>query len=233
MYSPEDPSYSFDFSEKSIRIGFIRKVYSILFCQLAITIAFILLFTLHNPTKLYVQHHIWVLILGVVLTFVCLICMSCCVEVRRNFPMNFIFLFVFTIAESVLLGAGSSTCKGYEVLIAVGMCAVITMLLTAFAFQTKIDFTKWGGALLIVLILFVIFGILTFFIKGRTMELLYATIGACIFMLYIMYDTQMMMGGNHRYAISPEEYIFAALNLYLDIINLFLFLLQIISSFRD
>ena len=30
---------------------------------------------------------------------------------------------------------------------AVGMCAVVTLSLTIFAFQTKIDFTAWGGKL--------------------------------------------------------------------------------------
>jgi len=39
-----------------------------------------------------------------------------------------------------------------------------------------------------------------------------------------------MMGGGKMYSISPEEYIFAALNLYLDIVNLFLYILQIIAA---
>ncbi len=42
-----------------------------------------------------------------------------------------------------------------------------------------------------------------------------------------------MMGGKHKYAIDPEEYIFGALNLYLDIINLFLFILRIIGASRN
>ena len=45
-----------------------------------------------------------------------------------------------------------------------------------------------------------------------------------------MYDTQIMMGGGKQYALSPEEYVFAALNLYLDIINLFLFILRIVAA---
>ena len=57
----------------------------------------------------------------------------------------------------------------------------------------------------------------------------YASIGALIFSLYIVYDTQLMMGGKHKYALSPEEYIFAALNLYLDIINLFRYVLIIVG----
>merc|ERR1712088_1155687 len=57
--------------------------------------------------------------------------------------------------------------------------------------------------------------------------------GALLCSLDIVFDTQMMMGGNHKYSLDPEEYVFAALNLYLDIINLFLYILQIIGASRD
>lgn len=46
---------------------------------------------------------------------------------------------------------------------------------------------------------------------------------------YLVFDTQMMLGGNHKYSVSPEEYIFAALSLYVDIVNLFLMILQIVG----
>ena len=41
-----------------------------------------------------------------------------------------------------------------------------------------------------------------------------------------------MVGGHHKYSLSPEEYIFAALNLYLDIVNLFMFILTIVGAAR-
>lgn len=63
-------------------------------------------------------------------------------------------------------------------------------------------------------------------------NLVYACLGALLFSAYLVYDTQLMMGGKHKYSISPEEYVFAALNLYLDIVQIFLYILQIIGS-RD
>ena len=57
--------------------------------------------------------------------------------------------------------------------------------------------------------------------------------GALIFSCYLVYDTQLMMGGTHAYSLSPEEYIFASLNLYLDIINLFMYILSIIGNSRN
>ena len=60
----------------------------------------------------------------------------------------------------------------------------------------------------------------------------YGSAGALVFSLYIVYDTQLMMGGKHKYSLSPEEYVFASLNLYLDIINLFLYILMIVGAAR-
>ena len=50
------------------------------------------------------------------------------------------------------------------------------------------------------------------------METGLAIMGAVLFSGFIIYDTQLVM--KH---ISPEDYIIAVLNLYLDIINLFIF----------
>ena len=73
-----------------------------------------------------------------------------------------------------------------QVMMAVGACAAITLGLTIFAFQTKIDFTAMGGVLLAVLICFIIFGfIAAFFPASRTLNLVYASIGCIIFRLDI------------------------------------------------
>lgn len=65
---------------------------------------------------------------------------------------------------------------------------------------------------------------------SSVMNLLYASLGALVFSLYLVFDTQLMLGGSHKYSISPEEYIFAALNLYLDIVNIFIYILAIVGG---
>ena len=52
-----------------------------------------------------------------------------------------------------------------------------------------------------------------------------AAVGALLFCRFIIYDTHSLM---HR--LSPEEYVLAAINLYLDIINLFLHLLRVLEA---
>lgn len=49
---------------------------------------------------------------------------------------------------------------------------------------------------------------------------------------FLAYHTQLLIG-NRKYSISEDEYVFAALSLYADIVQIFIFLLQIIGAARD
>ncbi|XP_015750962.1 PREDICTED: protein lifeguard 1-like [Acropora digitifera] len=221
-YSPFDNTMAF--SDVSIRAGFIRKVYSILLCQLVVTIAFICFFLYWT----LVYHNFF----SRAVTFVTMIAMACCESVRRTFPTNMIFLSLFTLCEGYLLGAVSRLLSEFHMISRIPHHIVVVLAITIFAFQTKYDFTMMGGILFVALIILICFGFLMIFFHSRVLSIVYACIGALIFAVYLVYDTQIMMGGGKMYSISPEEYIFAALNLYLDIVNLFLYILQIIAAAR-
>jgi len=229
----DDPVGMEGFGEKAVRRGFIRKVYSILMCQLVLTGAVIATFMFVEDVKTYVQRNIWVYYTSMAVMIVCLLAMACCDSVRRKFPTNFIFLGIFTFCEGVMLGTISTFYDVDAVLIAVGITAGVTFCLTIFAFQTKIDFTVCGGMLCAVLVIFILAGFIMIWLpKTKWTMIGYGSVGALIFSLYIVYDTQLMMGGKHKYSLSPEEYIFAALNIYLDVINLFLYILMIVGAAR-
>ncbi|RZF39575.1 hypothetical protein LSTR_LSTR001096 [Laodelphax striatellus] len=225
--------FSSSFGEKNIRMAFLRKVYSILMCQLAVTLAFGTVFFAHKPTQTYVAENPAIMWLAFIMMIVTLLTLSCCHEVRRTAPANYIFLALFTVAESFLVGCIVSIHKLDSVIFAVGMTSIVCLGLTIFAFQTKMDFTMMGGALFVGVLILFLFGIFTIFFPSRIGSLVYSAGGAFIFSLYLIYDTQLMIGGEHKYSISPEEYVFAALNLYIDVINLFLHILNLISASRD
>lgn len=144
---PEDPdAKGFEFNDESIRKGFIRKVYSILTIQLLITLGIIMLFVFHDPTRTFVKQHRELFWISLVVVIVTMIAMACCESVRRNSPINFIFLALFTLAESFILGCTSVQYDPDIVVMAVGITAAVSFGLTIFAFQTKWDFTVMGGA---------------------------------------------------------------------------------------
>jgi len=201
--------------------------------QLAITVGFIALFVYQPDVKLYSRQHPEMWWIAFAMTFVLLIVLACCNDFRRRHPLNIILLGLFTICEGFMLGAVSSLYQSEDVLIAVGICTGVCLALTIFAMQTKWDFTACGGILFVCVIVLFIFGIVAICIPGKVIHLIYASLGALLFSVYLVFDTQLMMGGKHKYSISPEEYIFAALNLYLDIINIFLYILAIVGGSRN
>jgi FtsH-binding integral membrane protein len=217
-------------------MAFIRKVYAILGVQLIITTGVVLMLSYIDSVHDYVKDHSWVLYTSLAVTLVFIFILICVTEARRTVPWNYVCLIVFTVAESVLVGVIASTYAREAVTMAIGITAAVSIGLTLFAFNTKFDFTVYGGFLFVALIVLLMFGIFApIFATNDNLEILnlvYASLGALIFGFYLVFDTQLMMGVNHRYAISPEEYVFAALNLYLDIINLFIYILMIVGGRR-
>jgi len=63
------------------------------------------------------------------------------------------------------------------------------------------------------------------FVGGEITDTLMAVFGALLFSGFIVFDTQMIMK-----RVSPEEYIVATIELYLDIINLFIEILKIMEK---
>jgi len=223
---------SSNFSEKSVRAAFLKKVYSILCLQLLVSIGIVCIFIFHKPSKNYVRKHPGTFYAAWGVTLVIMIAIACFEKPRRKFPLNLALLGLFTLAEGYLLGVISAFYKRDEVLMAMGIVAVVSLAITIFAFQTKYDFTMMGGCLFVGLIVLLCFGFLSIFFYSRIVSLIYACLGALIFAMYLVFDTQIMMGGGKAYSISPEEYIFAALNLYIDIVTLFIYILSIIGLAR-
>merc|ERR1712110_35622 len=75
-YEPQQGLSGFD--EKSVRLGFIRKVYSILMCQLLVTGAVMALFMYVKPIKSYVQDNSWLMFASWGVAFACIIVLACC-----------------------------------------------------------------------------------------------------------------------------------------------------------
>jgi len=165
--------------------------------------------------------------------FAALIMLVCCAQNARIYPRNYALLGTFTVAEGFMLAAICAFSQAQVILLAAAMTAGITIGLSLFACQTKIDFTGIGGYLFAGLWCLILFGFTISFFHVPGLQKLYLFAGVMIFSLYIVYDTQIMLGGNHKFTIGMDDYVFAALNLYLDIINLFILLLDLLNGGRD
>jgi len=217
------------FMEKEVRRGFIRKVFSILAVQLFVTFGASILMSTNSQVKSYCSQNVWTVYLALPLVFGSLIGLSCCGDLHRKFPHNYALLGIFTVAQSYMVGVATMFYETDTILQAILITGVLTTGLVIYAFQTKYDFSTFGGMLLCLLLGLLMFSFFAIFIQQPIMHLVFALMGALLFSFYIVYDVQIMMEGK-KVQLSPDDYVLAAMNLYLDIINLFLYILEILNS---
>ncbi|WIA38242.1 hypothetical protein OEZ86_001585 [Tetradesmus obliquus] len=223
-----DTATSMQFAEVAVRNGFVRKVFGIVAIQLLVTVGFACVCLFVPEVKLYVRTNRWPFWTAWGLAIGLILVLACVEKARRVFPMNMMLLGAFTMVQAFLVGMISAFYNIEAVLLAFLVTAVAVGCITIFAINTKIDVTRWGTLLLVGLVAFVVLLLVGMFWVNRIMYLVIAGFACLLFSAYLLYDIQLVMGGRY-YSISPDEYIFAALNIYLDIINLFLWILTLIG----
>ncbi|MED6266586.1 hypothetical protein CHARACLAT_003562 [Characodon lateralis] len=226
----------FAWDDKIIRRTFIRKVYAILMLQLFVTVGIVCLFTFCAPVRFYIQTNPSLYMASYIMFFATYIALSCCGDLRRQFPWNIILLVLFTLSMAFMMGFVSSFYNTKSVMLCLGITALVCLSVTLLSFQSKIDVTSCQGVLfslcIAMLLCAITISIVVPFGYVPWLHAIYAVTGAILFTLFLAFDTQLLLG-NKRYSISPEEYVFATLSLYLDIIYLFSFLLQLMGNGHD
>jgi FtsH-binding integral membrane protein len=219
--------------EKAIQVGFIRKVYGILTAQLLATVLIASPFVFFLPPQWAAEHQ-GLFIVSAIASLAIIIAGSCNPSLFKTYPQNYLFTALFTIFEAVTVGYVVSAYTADSVCMVFMLTMVVTGALSVYAYQTERDFTESGGYLLMALVCMICFGLLMMFFPAVPfLQKVYATCGALLFGGFIVYDTQMIIGGKHAIKFSVDDYVYAAINVYLDILNLFLYLLQLFGDRRN
>ncbi|KAK9975850.1 hypothetical protein ABG768_021082 [Culter alburnus] len=207
-----------------IRMDFLRKVYTILSLQIIITTAVSALFMLCNPIKNFVHESPSLVLVSAIGSLILLLALA---VYRHQHPVNLYLLFGFTLLESLSVATAVSFYEYTVVLQAFVLTSAVFLGLTAYTFQSKRDFSKLGASLFAGLWILIIASFMRLFFYNDTVELVFAGAGALLFCGFIIFDTHLLM---HK--LSPEEHVLASINLYLDIVNLFLYILRILDSMK-
>ncbi len=107
--------------------------------------------------------------------------------------------------------------------------------MSIFGYTTSQDLTKWGSFLIMALIGLIVVSVVNIFAHSTTLEWIISGAGVLIFIGLTAWDTQQV---KRMAAMAPAESTgrlatIGALSLYLDFINLFLYLLRFFGSSRD
>jgi len=226
----------------AVRHGFVQKVYGILGTQLLVTtvVGGLVMTWASTALKSNPSLVMGLMFMSMVGTCSTMCVFTCCPDTMRQSPTNYIVLSIFTLAEAVLVGVVSSTYTKESVLMVLAVTVLVVLGLTLFACQTKYDITGFMPYFVALSMVMCGFGMVLwigsmFGLAGSAafhgMRLLYAFFGALLFSGFIVLDTQMIVGGKHsKYSFGLDDYCMAAINLYMDIIQLFLFLLELLGD---
>lgn len=148
----------------------------------------------------------------------------------RNSPMALPMVFAFTGFFGYVLGptvnAYLSIPNGTEIVTtALALTATIFFALSAYALTTRKDFSFLGGFLFVGLVVIILASIAGIFFSVPGMQLAISAAAVLIFSGYILYDTSQIIHGGQT------NYVMATVSLYLDIVNLFMSLLHLVSAF--
>ena len=228
LFTQNQPIASSVITESSsVQSAFLSKVYGLLFIGL-MTAAGGAYVTMTNPTiqGMVLGHPILTLVAYFAVFFGCM-------ATRRVPGLNVLALLVFTLVSGAflapaLLVAALKTGSMDVVYQAAVITGSIFAGLTLYTFISKKDFTFLAGFVNVGLWAVVGIMLVNLFVKSQAADLAVSWIGSVLFSLWILYDTSRIMR-----TVQSDEYVMAALSLYLDVINLFLFILRILSNRRN
>jgi len=145
-----------------------------------------------------------------------------------NLAVLFAFTFVSGLTITPLLSNVFNMPGGASIVAqAFLMTSVAFGGISMFALSTKKDYSSMGKMLFIAVIILIVASLSNIFFQSPVLQLAIAGAGALIFSAFILYDTQQIIKGGFS---TPIE---AAIALYLDFLNLFISLLQILAAFNS
>jgi FtsH-binding integral membrane protein len=206
------------------RATLVRRTYALVFTGILFTIAGAA-FATTQPSILQavVQHPF---ITGL-LMFAPLIAAQ---SAYRSFPANIGLVYLFTFMEGIFLAPLLLYYARVQPGV-LGEAGIITGTafgaLTMYAFVSRRDFSAWGSFFFVGLIVLIVASLLNVFLHSAGIQLWIAGATVLVFSGLLVFDTWRI-----RNVYGPDDYVLAAVRIYLDLLNLFLAVLTLLGGRR-
>ena len=151
----------------------------------------------------------------------------------REFPKNLILTFIFTFIEGIFIApflyVANRTAPGV-----VSQAAVLTLaafgVLSLYAVVSRRDFSAWGSFFMVGLVVLFIAILINAFVGSAAGGLWIAAVGVMVFAGLLVFDTwRLLRSGMY----GQDDYVLAAVAIYLDLLNMFLFILSLLTGGRN
>lgn len=217
-FAKDERPATVEFLEDAVRRRFVQKIYSVVTLQVALTCCVVIGMM---KSKLRLDNLLFPSCIASFGSIFLLLFAS------ESFPLNIILFLTFTISTGISVGNRCVRVQEAHGSNVVLHAFVLTMgafiSLTLFTMYSKTDWVFLGPFLFTGLQILIIDSVYACLYGGRLCSP--AWVGVVLFSGYVIFDTNQIVRRYH-----PRQWMLAALDLYLDIINLFLKILEMLSK---
>jgi FtsH-binding integral membrane protein len=208
------------------RATLVRRTYGLVFVSIIVT-ALGVAFGFTQPALMQaVAQHPFITMLAMFAPLVM------AMQARRSFPKNLILTLIFTFIEGIWLAPFLLFAERASPGI-VGQAGLLTLstfgVLTLYAVLSKRDFSAWGSFFIVGLWVLIATALLNMFVGSAIGSLWIAGGTVLVFSGLLVFDTwRIVRSGQY----GPDDYVPAAVNIYLDLLNLFLAIISLLGGGR-
>jgi modulator of FtsH protease len=206
------------------RATLVRRTYGLVFLSVIVTmLGAAFAFTQPALMQGVMQHPF--------ITFFCMfIPLIMAQRAAREYPKNLILTFLFTFVEGVYISPFLSIAKT-NAPGSVQQAALLTLaafgVLTLYAVFSRRDFSAWGSFFIIGVVVLLVAMLINAFVGSASGALWISSIGVFIFAGLLVFDTWRIVRSG---AYGEDDYVLAAVSIYLDLLNMFLFILSLVGG---
>ena len=221
-------TYAYNNSVKSSNPDYVlSKTFGLVGMSMIPTVIFAYLVSL-IPMTVYAEHPIGSIVVFIGIFILSLVTMFFAAKQRSESGAIF-GMMLFASVMGAMIGPTIMVymhkSNGFELILgAASLTGIALFGLTAYAVKSKRDFSYLGGFLFAALLVLIGGGILQMFFHSPLLHMIMTVAGVLVFIGYILYDVSRIVTGGE------DNYVFAAINIYLDVLNLFLYILEFLGE---
>jgi FtsH-binding integral membrane protein len=205
------------------RLALIRRTYSLVFGGILVSMAGVAVSVTQPQIIGFSGAHPFIMLL---ITFAPLLMAQ---RTARTYPANVGFMFLFTFLIGVMVAPLLLFAERSQpgILTSTALLTGTTFgALTIYAFASRRNFSAWGGFFFTGLIVLIVTGLLNaFLLRSTGIQMWLAGATVLVFSGLLVFDTWRL-----RNVYGPDDYVPAAINIYLDFLNMFLAILRLLMG---
>lgn len=208
----------------SDRATLVRRTYALVFASILVTIGGVAFGFTQPRLMAAVQAHPFITFLAMFAPLIM------AMRMRHAFPQNIALTFLFAFVEGVWIAPWMYLLSRSQPGV-IGQAAFLTVssfgILTAYAWVSRRDFSAWGSFFTIGLWVLIATAVMNLFFQSTLASLWISGATVLVFSGLLVFDTWRL-----RNVYGPDEYVAAAVQIYLDLLNMFLAIVNLLSGGR-